>query len=88
MFTVTTVQSSTPSGAGKVTAKANGKQRSVRVDNARSVEANHASAVGALLDALTTPEQQAKLRHPSGGQRVRYDFVSDFGGKMRWSVNV
>lgn len=88
MFTVTTVQSSTPSGAGKVTAKANGKQRSVRVDNARSVEANHAAAVGALLAVLADDRQKAMLRHPSGGQRVRYDFVSDFGGKMKWSVSV
>lgn len=88
MFTVTTVQSSTPSGAGKVTAKCNGKQRTVRVDNARTPEANHAAAVGAVLDALTTSRQQAMLRHPSGGQRVRFDFVSDFGGKMKWSVKV
>jgi hypothetical protein len=88
MFTVTTVQSSTPSGAGKVTAKCNGKQRSVRVDNARTPEQNHAAAVGAVLDILTTSEQQAKLRHPSGGQRVRYDFVSEFGGKMKWSISV
>jgi hypothetical protein len=88
MFTVTTVQSSTATGAGKVTAKANGKQRSVRVDPSRSVEANHAAAVGALLNVLTDPRQQAMLRHPSGGQRVRHEFVSDFGGKMRWSVNV
>ena len=88
MFTITTVQSSTPSGAGKVTAKANGKQRSVRVDHSRTPEVNAAAAVGALLAVLTDDRQKAMLRHPSGGQRVRHEFVSDFGGKMRWSVNV
>jgi len=88
MIDVTTVQSSTPSGAGKVTAKAKGKQRTVRVDHSRTPEANHASAVGALLDALLDDRSQAMLRHPSGGQRVRYDFASDFGGKMVWHINV
>lgn len=88
MFTITTVQSSTPSGAGKVTAKANGKQRSVRVDHSRTPEVNAAAAVGALLAVLCDDKQRAKMMHPSAGQRVRHEFVSDFGGKMRWSVNV
>jgi hypothetical protein len=87
MLTITTVQSSTPTGAGKVTAKAGGKQRTVRVGHARSTEANHAAAVGALMAVIATPEQRAKVLHPSGGQRVRYDFVSDFGGKMRWFID-
>lgn len=88
MFTITTVQSSTATGAGKVTAKANGKQRSVRVDHSRTPEANHAAAVGALLSVLCDDRQKAKILHPSGGQRIRHEFVSDFGGKMQWSVNV
>ena len=67
MLTITTVQSSTPSGAGKVTAKAMGKQRTVRVSHDRTPEANAASAVGALLDALLDSRQQAKILHPSGG---------------------
>lgn len=87
MFNITTVQSSTPTGAGKVTAKAMGKQRTVRVDHSRTPEANHAAAVGALMAVIATPEQKAKVLHPSGGQRVRYDFVSDFGGKMRWNID-
>ena len=86
MLTITTTQASTATGAGKVTAKAMGKQRTVRVDHSRTPEANHAAAVGALMAVIATPEQKAKVLHPSGGQRVRYDFVSDFGGKMRWSI--
>lgn len=88
MFTFNTVQSSTPTGAGKVTAKAGGKQRSVRVDPALSVEANHASAVGALANVLLTPMEQAKILHPSGGQRVRVESTSDAGGRFRFTLNV
>lgn len=87
MIIVNTVQSSTPTGAGKITAKAMGKQRTVRVDHSRTSEANHAVAVGALMAVIATPEQKAKVLHPSGGQRVRYEYVSDFGGKMRWSIH-
>ena len=88
MFVVNTVQSSTPTGAGKVTAKAMGKQRTVRVDHARSTEANHASAVGALLSALLDSKQKAKILHPSGGQRVRVESTSDAGGKFRFRIDV
>jgi hypothetical protein len=28
------------------------------------------------------------LRHPSGGQRVRVESISDGGGKHRWVINV
>lgn len=86
MLTITTVQSSTPSGAGKVTAKGMGRQRTVRVDHSRTPEVNAAAAVGALLAAVATPRQKAMLLHPTGGQRVRHEFVSDFGGKMRWTI--
>ena len=88
MITVSTVQSSTPTGAGKVTAKAQGKQRTVRVNHARGVEANHASAVGALLDAILSPLERAKVLHPSGGQRVRVESASDAGGKFLFHIDV
>jgi hypothetical protein len=88
MLTVNTVQSSTPTGAGKVTAKGLNRQRTVRVDHALSVEANHAAAVGALLAAVVTDREKAKILHPSGGQRVRVASTSDAGGKYRWTIDV
>lgn len=71
MFTITTTYRTTPTGAGRVTAKGHGKQRTVNYDQGASVDANHGAAVGALLNVLTDSRQQAMLRHPSGGQRVR-----------------
>lgn len=84
MFSITTTQAN-----GKIVAKGHGKQRTVSVDHSKSMgEAQHAVAVGALLDVLTDSRQQAMLRHPSGGQRVSRECVSGAGGKWKWSVSV
>ena len=84
MFTITTTQHD-----GKVTAKGAGRQRTVPVDHSKRMgEAQHAVAVGALLNVLTDERQQAMLRHPSGGQRVKVESLSDAGGKYRWTINV
>jgi UDP-N-acetyl-D-mannosaminuronic acid transferase (WecB/TagA/CpsF family) len=84
MFSITTTQAN-----GKIVAKGHGKQRTVSVDHSKSMgEAQHAVAVGALLDVLASPEQQAKILHPSGGQRVSRECVSDAGGKWKWSISV
>lgn len=88
MFTIITTQGTNGMGRSQVVAKAQGKQRTVTYDPALSVEANHASAVGTLLNVLASPEQQAKVRHPSGVQRVRVEPISEFGGKHRWSIDV
>lgn len=88
MFNITTVHLSNASGRAQVKATGHGRQRTVSLDHGKSPEANAAAAVGALLDVMTTPEQQAKLRHPSGGQRVRHTWDSPFGGKMRWTIDV
>lgn len=88
MFTINTKQGSNKNGTTTVTAKANGKQRTIKSDPERTVEANHASAVGALLNVLTDDRQQAMLRHPSGGQRVRVESTSDAGGSLRFTINV
>lgn len=85
---ITTVQTSNAQGATVVTAKAAGKQRTVKADPARTPEVNAASAVGALFAVLATGEQRAKVLHPSGGQRVTREVISDGGGKMRWTLNV
>lgn len=88
MFTITTTHTANASGRAQVVAKGHGKQRTVSLDHGKSDDANRGAAVGALMDVLTTPEQQAKLRHPSGGQRVRVESLTDGGGKHRWTVNV
>jgi len=85
MFTITTTYRTDDSGKGKVTAKGHGKQRTVSYDPARSVDANHGLALGALLDVLTDDRQQAMLRHPSARQRVTTEGTMT-GAK--WSVNV
>lgn len=69
---ITTKYTTNPnSGAGKIVAKAAGKQRTVQYDPAKSRETNHAAAAGALAKVLMTDEQRAKVLHPSGAQRVR-----------------
>lgn len=88
MFIINTTQSSTATGASTVVAKGHGKQRTVRTNPAFSPDQNHAAAAGALLNVLTSDEQQAKVKHPSGGQRVRMEHTSDAGGKRRWTIEV
>lgn len=71
---------------GSVTAKAAGKQRTVPFDSDRDPEVNSASAVGTLLNVLLDGQQQSKLRHPSGAQRVRVEPRPDFS--FRWTIDV
>lgn len=85
-LTITTTQGSNGKGAGTVTAKGRGRQRTIQIDHSRTPDVNAAAAVGALLAVIATPEERAKVLHPSGGQRVRYEFASEFGGKLRWSI--
>lgn len=84
MFTITTTQNN-----GKVVAKGNGKQRTVPVDHSKRMgEAQHAVAVGTLLNVLLTDKQRSKMLHPSAKQRVRVKSLSDAGGKYRFSIDV
>jgi hypothetical protein len=85
MFTITTAHTSNASGRSQVVAKGHGKQRTVSVDFSKSDDYNDGAAVGALLAVLASPEQQAKVRHPSGAQRVRYDYK---GTSKVWSIDV
>lgn len=88
MFSIMTTVTSNASGRGQIVAKGHGKQRTVNIDHSKSDDFNRGSAVGALLNVLLDDRQQAKLRHPSGGQRVRVDHMSDFGGKHRFTIDV
>lgn len=85
---ITTTQSSRSNGSGIIIAKGQGKQRTVSIDPAHSPNFNHAAAAGALLNVLTDARQQAMLRHPSGGQRIRVKSLSDAGGKHRFTIEV
>lgn len=58
---VRTVQGSRPSGASKVTAYGNGRQRSVNTDYALSVEENHKRAVLALMTRILAPVEEATI---------------------------
>lgn len=88
MFTIITTHTSNANGRSQIVAKGHGKQRTVPYDYAKNDDANRGAAVGTLLNVLTSPEQQAKLRHPSAKQRVRVESVSDGGGKYRWTIDV
>lgn len=85
MFSITTRHTSNASGRAQVIAKGHGKQRTVSVDFSKSNDYNDGAAVGALLNVLASTEQQAKLRHPSGGQRVRFDYK---GTDKVWTIDV
>lgn len=88
MFTITTTVQSNASGASTVVAKGHGRQRTIKSDPALSSETNRAHAAGALLNVLADARQQAMIHHPSGGQRVRVESLSDAGGKHRWTIDV
>jgi len=88
MLNITTVHLANASGRAQVKATGHGKQRTVSLDHSKSPEANAGAAVGALLAAIATDVQRAKVLHPSGGQRVRHTWDSPFGGKMRWTIDV
>lgn len=88
MITLTTTVTSNASGRAQVKATGHGKQRTISLDHALSDEANRAHAAGTLLNVLLDDRQQAKLRHPSGGQRVRVESISDGGGRHRWTIDV
>lgn len=72
MITVTTTYTTTATGAGRIVAKAQGKQRTVTYDPALSVKANHGGAAGTLLNVLLDARTQAMLRHPAGHNLITH----------------
>lgn len=88
MFSITVTKSSNANGAGVLVAKGSGKQRTTKYDHSKSIDANFGAAAGTLLDVLVDDRQRAKIKHPSGGQRVRVEHLSDNGGKRRFSIDV
>lgn len=88
MFTITsTILPADESGKGtRVLAMGHKRQRTLPYDHSVSHEANLGSAVGAVLNVLTTPVQQAKIKHPSGGQRVKVEHIAY--QTNRWTIEV
>jgi hypothetical protein len=72
MFTVTTTYHKNSNGAGRITAKGKGKQRTVTYDHSKSADSNHGLAAAALLNALLTPMEAAVHRHPSAQDRIAH----------------
>jgi nicotinate-nucleotide pyrophosphorylase len=73
-------------GATRIMATGGGKQRTVDIDPRYSVETNHVMAAGQVANLVLNAEQQAKIHHPSGRQRVRVEKVAP--GKRVIHVNV
>lgn len=88
MFTITTTQTSNASGAGVIVAKGHGRQRTHRIDPSKSQSWNEGAACGLLANVLLDDRQRAMVQHPSGGQRVERESLSDAGGKHRWTIKV
>ena len=84
MFSITTTILNT--NGTKVLAKGHGKQRTLPYDHSMNHDGNLGAAVGALLNVLTDDRQQAKVKHPSGGQRVRVEHLGY--QKNRWTIDV
>lgn len=74
MIVFRTEQKSNASGATRITATVyhNGKRRQATVpyEHKDSVDTNHYRAAGVLANKVLSAEQQAKVWHPSGRQRV------------------
>jgi hypothetical protein len=54
----------------KIRATGDNTSTTIRYAKTQSPERNHGKVCGAHLNKLLSREQQSKLRHPSGAQRV------------------
>lgn len=88
MFTVTVTKRAGRDGSGRAVATCNGRQRTTKWDLSKSDRHNFGAAAGTLLDVLLDSRQQAMVRHPSGAQRVSMDYLTEYGGKVRFTVDV
>jgi hypothetical protein len=81
------VITTTVNNTGTITAKGQGKQRTVKPSKGHA-DGDHGSAVGTLLNVLLDDRQQAMLRHPTGGQRVRVESTFEPYAKAVWTITV
>lgn len=85
---ITTTYTTTPAGAGRIVAKGAGRQRTLPYDQTKSMEWNFGAGVGALLAVLATPEQKAKMLHPTAKGRIRIFQPNPNKASFRWTINV
>lgn len=85
MFTFQTKTNKTNRGV-TVTARCKGKQRTIPWDDRHGIHYNHMAAVGTLANLVMTKEQQAKVIHPSGRQRVTQVVLNDGTGTVTMNV--
>lgn len=88
MYSIITLHTANASGRAQIRATGHGKQKTISLDHGASDDVNRGHAVGALLDTMLTAKERAKILHPSGGQRVSVESLTDGGGKHRWTINV
>lgn len=58
---VNTTYKTNASGRGQILAKANGKQRTVSYDDARTADYNHAAGAAALANVLGVPKRRWRV---------------------------
>lgn len=65
-----TIQTEVIEDGTKIRATGANTTTTIRYAKTQSAERNHGKVLGVHLNKLLNSEQQAKLRHPSGAQRV------------------
>ena len=70
----------------RITAKCRGRQRTVDWNPVLGIQANHTAAAGEVLNLLLDDVQRAKVRHPSGAQRVTVATFNDGTGIVNVDV--
>lgn len=65
-----TIRTEVIENGNKIRAYGHDRSATIRFAHTQSDERNHGKAVGTLLNKMLNDEQQSKLRHPSGVQRV------------------
>lgn len=60
----------------------------IRYAKTQSLDRNLGKAVGTHLAKLLHGEQQSRLRHPSGAQRVVVSDTTEFAPRWEWYIDV
>lgn len=63
-----------------------GKQATHPVTGNETVRHATGAAAGMVLNKVLSPEQQAKVKHPSGAQRVTFMTYADGSGRVNIDV--
>jgi hypothetical protein len=85
MFTVSTTLVRNSRGAS-IRATCKGKQSTYPLVDTDSIRRGTGAAAGMVLAKVLSPEQRAKVLHPSGAQRVTVMTFNDGSGKVNVTV--